>query len=125
MPGLQHLNLARLRTTLEEMSHTLIELSERPIQEEDHGECQFYEKFVQKSGPLQGAVGGVLGNIQEIEEKTAAASAQRQGKGRSRRRRRTRHRVKEDARPDELQGGEEELRGRKKKREALWKVVLP
>ncbi|KAH7361478.1 hypothetical protein B0T11DRAFT_74893 [Plectosphaerella cucumerina] len=60
-----------LRGDLEALSERLIDLSARaalPEGKAGHGDCDFYEKFVEKSGPVQDVIGEVLGKIREVEE---------------------------------------------------------
>lgn len=71
-----------LRGDLEALSERLIDLSARaalPEGRAEHGDCEFYEKFVDKSGPVQDVIGEVLGKIREYEE---AESKQREGRRR-------------------------------------------
>ncbi|KAH6670353.1 hypothetical protein F5X68DRAFT_249014 [Plectosphaerella plurivora] len=72
-----------LREGLEELSARLIELSAKAALPEGRTaqeDCDFYEKFVEKSGPVQDVIGEVLGKIREIEEGEAAHG---KGKGKA------------------------------------------
>lgn len=72
--------LDALRTELEAMSDTLTDLNSRSA---SHSDCEFYDKFVEKGGRLQEAIGETLGRMRDVEE----------GEGRRRRRRRSRGRI--------------------------------
>lgn len=77
------LDMASLRDRLEGLSAAIIELSARSAAGDGvqgHGECEFYDRFVENSGPVQEAIGDVLAQIREAEEA--------KGEGRRRRRRR-------------------------------------
>ncbi|KAM0280228.1 hypothetical protein ACHAQH_004186 [Verticillium albo-atrum] len=54
----------------------LIGMNERPVGRPGHEGCEYYDLFVAASTPLQDAIGGVLGQMREVEGK----------KGRGRRR---------------------------------------
>lgn len=63
-------DLAPLQSALEDLSTTLVELNERPATPrggEPH-KCELYEKLTERTGPLQLAIGEVLGKIRESEE---------------------------------------------------------
>ncbi|PNH29363.1 hypothetical protein BJF96_g7329 [Verticillium dahliae] len=70
------LEMEELRARLEDMSEALIGMNERPAGRPGHEECEYYDLFVAASTPLQDAIGGVLGQMREVEG----------GKGRGRRR---------------------------------------
>lgn len=56
-----------LKTELETMSDTLTDLNERSP---SHPDCEFYNKFVDRGGQLQVAIGETLGQIREAEERS-------------------------------------------------------
>ncbi|RNJ59608.1 transcription termination factor, RNA polymerase II [Verticillium nonalfalfae] len=70
------LEMEELRVRLEDMSEALIGMNERPAGRPGHEECAYYDLFVAASTPLQDAIGGVLGQMREVEG--------RKGRGRRR-----------------------------------------
>jgi hypothetical protein len=59
------IDLRTLKTDLEDMSSTIINLNARSA---GHRDCEFYDKFVRKGGMLQERIGSTLGQIRGWEE---------------------------------------------------------
>ncbi|KAK7445901.1 hypothetical protein CaCOL14_004845 [Colletotrichum acutatum] len=65
-----------LKEEMETLSNTLISLNER---QPGHADCEFYDAFVERSGKVQEAIGSVLVQIREREERREERRGRRRG----------------------------------------------
>lgn len=63
-----------MKTELEALSNALTSLNER---QPGHPDCEFYDAFVDRSGKVQSAIGSVMVQIQEREERREARKGRR------------------------------------------------
>ncbi|KAK1634863.1 hypothetical protein BDP81DRAFT_396108 [Colletotrichum phormii] len=67
---------APLKEELETLSNTIISLNER---QPGHADCEFYDAFMERSGKVQEAIGSVLVQIREREERREERRGRRRG----------------------------------------------
>ncbi|KXH25250.1 hypothetical protein CSIM01_04194 [Colletotrichum simmondsii] len=67
---------APLKEEMETLSNTLISLNER---QPGHADCEFYDAFMERSGKVQEAIGSVLVQIREREERREERRGRRRG----------------------------------------------
>ncbi|KAG7143689.1 hypothetical protein HYQ45_000106 [Verticillium longisporum] len=79
------LEMEELRARLEDMSEALIGMNERPAGRPGHEECEYYDLFVAASTPLQDAIGGVLGQMREVEGRKGRGRRRHGGEDKERR----------------------------------------
>ncbi|OHE96585.1 hypothetical protein CORC01_08183 [Colletotrichum orchidophilum] len=67
---------APLKEELETLSNTIISLNER---QPGHADCEFYDAFMERSGKVQEAIGSVLVQIREREDRREERRGRRRG----------------------------------------------